>query len=170
MAQLDLDVLCVAAGDARIFLVGGAVRDLALGREDRPDLDVAVEGDVAELAGRLGGEVVHHDRFRTAIVRSGDLRVDLAATRAETYSSPGALPEVEPARLDEDLARRDFTVNAMAVPLFGQPQLIDPHGGFADLESSLLRVLHSDSFSDDPTRVLRGARYGARLGLDLDQA
>ena len=169
VAGLDLDALRCAAGDARIYLVGGAVRDLALDRNDRPDLDVAVEGDVADIAGKLGGEIVQHDRFRTAIVRSGETRVDLASTRAESYSAPGALPDVEPATLVEDLARRDFTVNAMAVPLFGEPKLIDPLGGFADLESSLLRVLHPDSFRDDPTRVLRGARYGARLGLDLDE-
>ena len=115
-----------AATGIAAYLVGGAVRDLLLGR-DRADIDVAVEGEVAELARRLGGEVRAHERFDTAAVRVDGLEVDLAATRSETYAHPGALPEVRPASLAADLSRRDFTVNAMAVPLAGDPELIDPH-------------------------------------------
>ncbi len=96
--------------------------------------------------------------------------VDLATARRESYPRPGALPEVERAPLADDLARRDFTVNAMALSLQGPARLIDPHGGLADLEARLLRVLHSGSFSDDPTRALRAARYAARLGLSLEPA
>ncbi len=149
------------------YLVGGAVRDLLLG-SDRADIDVVVEGDVAPLAAALGGELREHERFQTATVREGDAVVDLASARAESYAEPGALPDVEPAKLEEDLARRDFTINAMAVPLNGEPQLIDPHGGLEDLRAGLLRVLHAGSFTDDPTRALRAARYAARLGLELE--
>jgi tRNA nucleotidyltransferase (CCA-adding enzyme) len=151
------------------YLVGGAVRDLLLGRR-RADIDVAVEGDVAELARRLGGETRAHERFATASVRVDGLEVDLAAARSETYAHPGALPEVRPAPLAADLARRDFTVNAMAVPLSDDPELIDPHGGLDDLRRGELRVLHPGSFEDDPTRALRAARYAARYGFALERA
>lgn len=151
----------------RAFLVGGAVRDVLLGL-DHPDLDVAVDGDVAAVARRLGAQPLLHERFRTATVEVDDVRIDLAATRAERYPRPGALPEVERAALERDLRRRDFTVNAMAVPLQGESRLIDPHGGLADLRAGLLRVLHDESFSDDPTRALRAARYAARFRFELE--
>jgi tRNA nucleotidyltransferase (CCA-adding enzyme) len=164
---LDLRPLVEAAEDTPIYLVGGAVRDLLLGRK-RSDLDVAVEGDAAELARRLGNFVRAHERFRTARVHIDDLVVDLATTRQERYAYPGALPEVRPAGLEQDLARRDFTINAMAVPLTGEPRLIDPHAGAADLAAAMLRVLHPGSFQDDPTRALRAARYAARFGFSLE--
>ena len=157
-----------ALAGERAYLVGGAVRDLLLGL-DHPDLDVAVEGDAVEAARRLGAEPVSHERFATATVQLDGGRVDLATTRAERYPHPGALPEVEPAPLDRDLARRDFTVNAMAVPLAGEPALIDPHGGLDDLSAGVLSVLHPASFVDDPTRALRAARYAARLGFEVDR-
>ena len=163
-----IERLRAAAADLPAYLVGGAVRDLLLGR-DRADMDVAVEGDVAELAGRLGGEVRRHERFATATVLLDALEVDLAATRSETYPRPGALPEVRPASLAADLARRDFAINAMAVPLAGDPELIDPHGGLEDLQRGQLRVLHPGSFVDDPTRALRAARYAARYGFTLER-
>jgi tRNA nucleotidyltransferase (CCA-adding enzyme) len=159
-----------AAAGLDAYLVGGSVRDLLLGRE-RGDLDVAVEGDaVEELARRLGGDARAHERFATATVRTDGLEIDLAATRAETYSRPGALPEITPAALPEDLARRDFTVNAMAVPLAAPPELIDPHAGLGDLERGELRILHDGSFVDDPTRALRAARYAARYGFTPEPA
>jgi tRNA nucleotidyltransferase (CCA-adding enzyme) len=162
-----IERLWEAATGITAYLVGGAVRDLLLGRE-RADIDVAVEVEVAELARRLGGEVRVHERFDTASVRVDGLEVDLAATRAETYARPGALPEVRPAALAADLARRDFTVNAMAVPLAGDPELIDPHRGLEDLQRGELRVLHPRSFEDDPTRGVRAARYAARYGFTLE--
>jgi tRNA nucleotidyltransferase (CCA-adding enzyme) len=152
---------------APVFLVGGAVRDLLLGR-GRADIDLVVEGDAAELAARLGAEVVSHDRFATAKVKLDGHEVDIAAARAETYPYPGSLPEIAPARLVDDLERRDFTINAMAVPLQGDAELIDPHGGRRDLEKGVLRVLHPDSFVDDPTRAQRAARYAARFGFELE--
>ena len=169
LAGLDgLDRIRDAAGDTPAYLVGGAVRDLLLGDGERSDIDVVVEGDVGPIAERLGGEALRHERFGTAKVTAGELTADLAAARAETYAHPGALPDVTPAALADDLARRDFTVNAMAVPLQGEARLIDPHGGEADLEARRLRVLHDRSFADDPTRAVRAARYAARLGFDLD--
>ena len=155
------------------FLVGGAVRDLLRGAGS-VDLDVAVEGDARavarELAERLGGQAIEHERFGTATVRAGDLAVDLATTRRERYARPGSLPEVEPAPLADDLVRRDFTINAMAVGLSGADvgHLHDPHGGLADLRAGVVRVLHPDSFRDDPTRLLRAVRYEARLGFRMD--
>jgi tRNA nucleotidyltransferase (CCA-adding enzyme) len=163
----ELDRLREAAAGAPLYLVGGTVRDLMLDR--RPvGLDVAVEGDAAAVARRLGGEVLEHERFLTAATKLGEWQLDLTSTRTETYPAPGALPEVKPASLEEDLARRDFTINAIAWPLQGEPQLIDPHSGQSDLESGLLRVLHERSFVDDPTRALRAVRYAARLGFELE--
>ena len=162
-----VDRIRAAASGLRAYLVGGAVRDLLLGR-DRADLDVVVEGDVGELAARLGDEVLSHERFATAKVVLDRAEVDLATARAETYSRPGALPDVRPAGLGEDLARRDFTINAMAVPLHGEPELIDPHRGRFDLEAGTIRILHDRSFVDDPTRALRAARYEARFGFGVE--
>jgi len=151
-----------------VYLVGGAVRDLLLGR-GRADIDLVVEGDAAGLAGLLGAEVVSHERFSTAKVKLDGHEVDIASARAESYPQPGALPVVEPAaRVEADLARRDFTINAMAIPLRGEPRLIDPYGGRADLGEGILRVLHPRSFEDDPTRAIRAARYAARFGFELE--
>jgi tRNA nucleotidyltransferase (CCA-adding enzyme) len=157
-----------AAVEAPVYLVGGAVRDLLLGR-DRADVDLAVEGDAAALAARLGAEPTEHERFGTAKVRLDGHEVDVAGARRETYPRPGALPVVEPASsIVEDLGRRDFTINAMALRLREPVELIDPHGGEADLGTGLLRVLHPDSFVDDPTRALRAARYAARFDFALE--
>jgi tRNA nucleotidyltransferase (CCA-adding enzyme) len=158
-------------GLAPAWLVGGAVRDLMLGAAS-VDLDVAIEGDAREvaraLAERLDGKAVEHERFGTATVYAGDLVVDLASTRSETYARPGALPDVSPAGLDEDLARRDFTINAMAASLPGG-ELRDPHGGRGDLDAGVIRVLHPGSFIDDPTRLLRAVRYESRFGFRMDE-
>jgi tRNA nucleotidyltransferase/poly(A) polymerase len=152
-----------------VYLVGGAVRDLLLGR-GRADIDLVVEGDASALAERLGAEVTAHERFGTAKVVLDGHRVDIAAARSESYPHPGALPLVEPgADLAADLGRRDFTINAMAIPLGGEPRLIDPHGGQADLATRQLRVLHDASFADDATRAIRAARYAARFGFGLEE-
>jgi tRNA nucleotidyltransferase (CCA-adding enzyme) len=154
------------ASEAPVYLVGGAVRDLLLGRS-RSDIDLVVVGEAADLAGRLGAEAIEHERFATAKVRLAGHEVDIASARAESYPHPGSLPEVEPAtEIETDLARRDFTINAMAIPLRGEPRLIDPYDGRADLEAGLLRVLHPRSLVDDPTRALRAARYAARFGFE----
>jgi tRNA nucleotidyltransferase (CCA-adding enzyme) len=151
-----------------VYVVGGAVRDLFLDLP-RGDLDLVVEGDAAALAARLGADTVSHERFGTARVPLDGHRVDIAAARSETYPEPGALPVVvSAADIGDDLARRDFTVNAMAIPLSDDGELIDPFGGRRDLAQRLLRVLHPGSFGDDPTRALRAARYAARLGFELE--
>jgi tRNA nucleotidyltransferase (CCA-adding enzyme) len=157
-----------ATAEEPVYAVGGAVRDLLLGR-DRADLDLVVIGDARALAERLGGEPVAHERFGTAKATVGGHELDLASARTETYAAPGALPEVEAAGdIEEDLGRRDFTINAMAIPLGEEARLVDPHGGRADLEAGLVRVLHPRSFVDDPTRAIRAARYAARLGFELE--
>jgi len=157
-----------AAAREPVYLVGGAVRDLLLGR-GRADVDLVVEGDAAALAERLGADPLSHERFATAKVHLDGHEVDIASARSESYPRPGALPVVEPAAgVEEDLGRRDFTINAMAIPLRGDPALLDPHGGRADLEAGLLRVLHARSFADDPTRAIRAARYAARYGFELE--
>ena len=152
-----------------IYLVGGAVRDLLL---DRPplDLDIVVEGDALALARDLGGEIRAHDRFGTGTVRLDGRSYDLATARRERYAHPGALPDVEPAGIEEDLQRRDFTVNALAVALSGPEagHLVTVPAALEDLDSGRLRVLHSASFLDDPTRLLRLARYGERLGFTAE--
>ncbi|MGD9737270.1 MAG: hypothetical protein AB7V58_16935 [Solirubrobacterales bacterium] len=156
-----------AAASAPAYVVGGAVRDALLGH-GRGDLDLVTLGDAAELAASLSSHpVTAHDRFGTATVALGGHRIDIARARTETYPRPGALPEVAPAAdVESDLARRDFTVNAIAVPVGGD-RAIDPHGGVADVAARLLRVLHPRSFADDPTRAIRAARYAARLGFGL---
>jgi tRNA nucleotidyltransferase (CCA-adding enzyme) len=160
-------LLDAAAGYDGVHLVGGAVRDLLLGREPR-ELDVVVEGDVEPLARRLGTAATVHERFGTATVRSGGCRFDLAAARAETYARPGALPDVRPAGIDADLQRRDVTVNALALDL-GSGELRAVEHAREDLAAGRLRVLHDASFIDDPTRLWRIARYAARLGFDLEE-
>jgi tRNA nucleotidyltransferase (CCA-adding enzyme) len=153
------------AASVPVYLVGGAVRDLLLGR-GRADIDVVVEGDAGALAARLGAEPVEHERFATAKVELDGHEVDIASARTETYAHPGALPEVAPAAgVEADLARRDFTINAMAIPLDGEARVIDPYDGRADLGAGLLRALHGESFADDPTRAIRAARYAARFGF-----
>ncbi len=156
-----------------VYLVGGAVRDLLRGAKPY-DVDIAVEGDARSaaraLSERLGGEVREYDRFGTADVIVGGQTLHLVSTREETYEAPGELPTVSPASLDEDLRRRDFSVNAMAIGLTGDDlgHLYDPTGGLADMENGAIRVLHERSFLDDPTRLLRAIRYGTRLGFELD--
>ena len=177
------DTLSTLAGQyrLRVALVGGVVRDLMHGTPLAPDaeLDVLVEGDGPAFAGQLA-QALHddlhkHPAFLTARVDwtapDGTGRhMDVATARTESYTSPGALPLVSPASLEQDLARRDFTINAMAIrldpPCAGQ--LLDPFAGRDDLAACRLRVLHDRSFEDDPTRMFRAARFAARYDLTLD--
>jgi tRNA nucleotidyltransferase (CCA-adding enzyme) len=175
----------LAFGRDDVELVGGAVRDLLLGRTPR-ELDVVVtddaQGFAGELARRVGSlagenpderfESTFHERFRTALVWWDRGRIDIATRRAESYADDGALPEVEEGTPEQDLKRRDFTVNAIAVPLGGlrKGQLREPPDlpALDDLRAGRLRVLHDASFTDDPTRLLRLARYAARLELEIE--
>jgi len=164
-------------GDERkvqVFLVGGGVRDLCLGRQNW-DLDLTVEGDGIAFARQVAkyykADIVLFERFATArLVLPNGVKLDISSTRGESYALPGALPEVRRASLDEDLYRRDFTVNAMAIELnaahFGT--MHDPYGGRCDLETKTIRVLHERSFIDDPTRVFRAIRFAERFGFHLE--
>ena len=158
-----------------VYLVGGTVRDILLG-ERSFDVDIAVEGDAIALAqalaDALGGRVRAHEKFGTAVVVYGDgERVDVVTARTEFYDAPAALPAVEHASIREDLFRRDFTINAMAVSLKGDEYglLVDPFGGRADLQEKRIRVLHNLSFIDDPTRIFRAIRYENRYGFRMDE-
>jgi tRNA nucleotidyltransferase (CCA-adding enzyme) len=157
-----------------VYLVGGAVRDVLMG-EPNFDVDIAVEGDGIALgqalARELGARVVPHEKFGTAIVLYGNGgRVDVATARTEFYDYPGALPTVEQASIRQDLYRRDFTINAMAVSLKGADfgRLVDYFGGHRDLAGGVVRVLHNLSFIDDPTRIFRAIRYETRYGFRMD--
>lgn len=154
-----------------LYLVGGLVRDLLLGRQNR-DLDLMVEGEGLGFARRLGealgGRVREHAAFLTAVVMEDDFHTDVGTARSERYRQPAALPEVSASTLRQDLHRRDFTINALTLRLTpGPPQLLDPFGGQRDLELKALRVLHDRSFLDDPTRVLRAVRLEQRLGFRM---
>ena len=158
----------------RAFLVGGVVRDLILGREVF-DLDFVVEGDAIEvarlLAKRHGVEVHPFPSFGTAHIKIGNKKIEFATTRRETYPRPGAYPRIEPSSIKEDLIRRDFTINAMAISVnsddFGT--LIDYFGGFRDIKEKKIRVLHPLSFIEDPVRILRALRFAGRLGFSLSK-
>ena len=166
-------VQAVGEGFEGVYLVGGAVRDLLM---DEPsfDVDIAVEGDGIAfgraLAKALGGRVVPHDKFGTAVVIHDGGRVDVATARTEFYDYPGALPAVEQASIRQDLYRRDFTINALAVSLKGEDfgRVVDFFGGLADLDAGVLRVLHNLSFIDDPTRLFRALRYENRYGFRME--
>ena len=164
-------VLDALGAEPGVHVVGGAVRDALLGAVPR-ELDLVVEGDAVPVARRaaerLGGEIVVHERFGTATVRSPAVTFDVVSARTETYAQPGALPDVIPgATIEQDLARRDFTVNAIALRL-ADGAIAEWPGAREDLAAGVLRVLHDRSFEDDPTRLLRMARYGARLGFEPD--
>ena len=162
-----------------VALVGGAVRDLLLERPPK-ELDVVLSADAGHFASELLGMLERrgegtpvltlHDRFGTAALVWPAGRIDVARRRAESYPVPGALPEVRHGTDEEDLGRRDFTVNALSVPLSGDRagELVAVEHGVDDLDEGLLRVMHERSFVDDPTRLLRLGRYRARLGFEIE--
>jgi len=163
---------------AELFLVGGTVRDMFLGVAPR-DLDLCFAGDPDDIPSRiapaLDARIVSRSQFGTFKLETGKLDagrevIDVAMARRETYERPGALPTVAPGSIDDDLARRDFSINAMAVGLtpVAWGELLDPFGGRDDVNSRVVRVLHGESFVGDPTRILRAVRYAARLGFRLD--
>ncbi|MYB21895.1 MAG: CCA tRNA nucleotidyltransferase [Chloroflexi bacterium] len=177
-----LSTLCqtATARGEPLYVVGGVVRDILLGNDSAPrpalDLDLAVDADTyayrAAIAGVTGVSATHHERFDTASVTLSDgATVDLARTRAERYPTLGSLPVVEPAPIEIDLGRRDFTMHAAAVALVGPDSgfLLDPFGACTDLESRTIRTLHADSFRDDPTRLIRAAQYAARIGGQIER-
>ena len=168
-------VLRLAGEEGRtLYLVGGGVRDVVL-RWGQVDIDLVGEGPVVSLARKaglvLGGRWIEHRAFGTVTVEGRDFRLDLAMARAEKYARPGALPKVRPASIDDDLARRDFTINAMALALCGRErgQLLDPFDGMGDIAGGRVRVLHDRSFIDDATRILRAVRYETRFSFGIEK-
>ena len=159
----------------RLYLVGGVVRDLLLGRSNF-DIDMVVEGDAIALGQRLaettGGKITARPRFGTAKLIWNKWAIDIVMARSETYSRPGALPTAKPGILANDLFRRDFTINAMAVELMSGRwgQLIDLYGGQDDLKQKQIRILHKGSFIDDATRIWRAIRYEQRLDFNIEAA
>lgn len=162
-------------GDEKTYLVGGSVRDLLLTRPTS-DIDIVVEGNAVKVAEQLksrwGGSIQTHEEFGTATVstRNPDYpKIDFVTARRETYKLPGTLPNVEPGTIDDDLMRRDFSINALAMSLdsehFGT--VIDKTCGIEDLESGTIRVLHKKSYSDDPTRIFRACRYAGRYDFSI---
>jgi tRNA nucleotidyltransferase (CCA-adding enzyme) len=162
-----------AAQSLSLYVVGGTVRDLIL-RTPTKDLDLVVEGDAISLASSVaashGIRPTTHHAFGTATIKADPFRIDLATARKETYPRPGALPTVSPSSIDDDLRRRDFTFNAMALGLTGpdRSRLLDPHHGMSDLQQGLVRILHDASFRDDATRMFRAVRYEQRLGFQIE--
>ena len=164
------------AGDlgVSVFLVGGSVRDAMLGTPVL-DLDFSVEGDATalarHLARRTGAKATIHPRFGTATVETAQCRVDLVTARREIYSLPGQLPDITPSTILDDLHRRDFSINAMAIRVAGgDKELLDPTGGRQDLFAGVIRLLQDRSFVDDPTRMFRAVRYEQRFGFRIDDA
>ena len=156
-----------------LYLVGGTVRDV-LADASLTDIDIMASGNADRLVKSIRGErdvtVRKSSAFGTWSLTVRGLEVDLSTARRETYERPGELPTVFPGTVDDDLARRDFSINAMAISL-GEDSwgdLLDPHDGAADLERGLIRVLHDRSFEDDATRMLRAIRYACRLDIRLE--
>lgn len=173
-ALFDSVVDQAARHHLRAFLVGGTVRDLML---DRPllDVDITIEGDAIVLAREVAASTsakLKTSEFGTASLKSGDFRLDLVTARAETYTRPGALPNVHPSTIDDDLRRRDFTINAIAVALTdpARAKTFDPTGGVGDLHGGLVRVIHDNSFQDDATRIIRAVRYAARFAFRIEES
>ncbi len=160
--------------EVSIYLVGGPVRDALLG-SPVADLDFSVQGDAVAIAkrfaGETGGKITAHPQFGTSTVVADERRVDLVTARREEYPEPGSLPRVTAGSIEDDLARRDFTVNAMALRVWPAGRgILDPVSGLDDLESGIVRVLHSQSFVDDPTRMFRAVRYEQRFGFHIDDS
>ena len=179
-ASALLDMLCHLASESgtSLYVVGGVIRDTLLAEPppDQLDLDLAVDGNpipfYEAMAMAASGSLTTHERFGTANATLPDgTSIDLARTRAERYPASGALPIVTPAPIGVDLGRRDFTINAVALALAGPDtgKVLDPYRGIADLEHRRIRTLHADSFRDDPTRLIRAARYASRISGSLER-
>ncbi len=156
-----------------LYLVGGSVRDFLTGHEVK-DVDIAVEGDAfvfaEDFAAYFGADFKLYEKFRTASVMNRAVSIDFASARAEVYPEPGALPQVAFSDIKTDLKRRDFTVNAIAARLSSSgAELFDPNDGLSDIRAKKIRILHKDSFKDDPTRLFRALRFAERLGYSLSE-
>jgi len=170
-----IEIVGKIADEARVraYLVGGPVRDKLLGKVNY-DLDFVVEGNgikFAEILNKeLKGKLTAYRAFGTATIQLKGKRVDIVTARKESYKHPAAYPDVTPGTIKDDLFRRDFTINAMALALnrknFGR--LVDFYGGQKDLKKRVIRVLHDKSFMDDPTRIFRAVRFSVRFGFKIE--
>lgn len=171
--------LCVENASKKgisIYIVGGTLRDILLGLELK-DIDIVVESSIdkfleyIESLGKKGRLLKRFYTFKFDIFHGSIEHIDIALARKEIYPKPGALPLVEPGTIEEDLYRRDFTINALAIPIYSEDKIgniIDPLGGLKDLSDRLIRALHDKSFIDDPTRIFRAIRFSVRLGFTIE--
>ena len=161
-----------------VYVVGGVVRDLIIGR-DPGDIDISVEGEAsgfaAQLASEIGANAPVESQFLTFKIDTSDVfetftAIDIVTARSETYSEPASLPAVEVSSINDDLLRRDFSINSMAISLSAETwgTLVDPSNGFADIMRKRIKVHNDSSFLDDPTRIFRAVRYALRLGFSID--
>lgn len=158
----------------RAFLVGGPVRDLILNRSI-VDIDFLCEKDAIKSAEivhkKMGGIMKKYPEFGTASIKTDNTLIDFATARKEVYEKPGSLPSVSPANIEEDLRRRDFTINAVGMDVSPENlgYLIDPFNGLRDIHRGIIKILHPKSFQEDPTRILRALRFASRFGFKMDR-
>jgi len=155
------------------YIVGGPVRDKLLGIANH-DMDFVVEGDgikfAEELNKSLKGKLTIYRAFGTATIALKEKKIDIVTARKETYKHPAAYPAVKPGTIKDDLFRRDFTINAMAISINKKSsgKLVDFYGGQKDLKKGVIRILHNKSFVDDPTRIFRAVRFSVRFGFKIE--
>ncbi|MCL1940327.1 MAG: dephospho-CoA kinase [Synergistaceae bacterium] len=164
----------------RAYLIGGAVRDIFLNRGTN-DIDVVIEGNAISLLHRVykkeckpkDWDMNFYKRYGSGTLANKitGQRIDLISTRSELFTEPGQRPHMTPGNIREDIERRDFTANSIAMSIIKKDwgNIIDPFNGRADIKARLLRVLHDRSFTDDPTRILRGIRFEQRLGFKFEE-
>ncbi len=164
-----MEIINIKDTSNKLFYIGGVVRDELLGRKSF-DIDITYVGDAIAYCGRFGEVIQENLDFGTVRVNVGGREVDFASTRSESYPRKGHLPVVDKigCSLREDVMRRDFTINALAKSVT-TGEIIDYTGGLEDLKNKKLRVLHDESFIDDPTRIIRGLKFSVRFGFDLDE-
>lgn len=167
--MLDMNIINIKDTSNKLFYIGGVVRDELLGRESF-DIDITYVGNAIEYCSKFGEVIQENPDFGTIRVNVGGREVDFASTRSESYPKKGHLPFVEKigCSLKEDVMRRDFTINALAKSVT-TGEIVDYTGGLEDLKNKKLKVLHDESFIDDPTRIIRGLKFSIRFGFDLDE-
>lgn len=166
--MLDMNIINIKDTSNKLFYIGGVVRDELLGREYF-DVDITYVGNAIEYCSKFGEVIQENPDFGTVRVNVDGREVDFASTRSESYPKKGHLPVVEKigCSLKEDVMRRDFTINALAKSV-ATGEIVDYTGGLEDLKNKKLKVLHVESFIDDPTRIIRGLKFSIRFGFDLD--
>lgn len=166
--MLDMNIINIKDTSNKLFYIGGVVRDELLGRKSF-DVDITYVGNAIEYCSKYGEVIQENPDFGTVRVNVDGMEVDFASTRSESYPKKGHLPVVEKigCSLKEDVMRRDFTINALAKSV-ATGEIVDYTGGLEDLKNKKLKVLHDESFIDDPTRIIRGLKFSIRFGFDLD--